>query len=244
VNCWHLGYADRFKNNPIFSKEVREAYSGGNPVLLMDELESPLHKRKSCVIGVQFMGDLFHPDVPFYMIDEAYAIMRVSMLLNKYVVLTKRPDIAQEYFESIPPVNSSLNVRANPDNIIFGVSVENQKAADERIPLLLQIPAKKRIISVEPLLGNIDLRYIKVFMDKCEPLIIDTTRGLNKINNIIIGCESGPKRRPCNLEWVRSLVNQAKSADVKVFIKQLDINGKVEHDINKFPKDLRIQEKL
>ena len=62
------------------------------------------------------------------------------------------------------------------------------------------------------------------------------------IHQVIVGCESGPKRRPCKLEWVRDIVQQCKAANVKVFVKQLEINGKIEHDMSKFPKDLQIQQ--
>jgi len=62
------------------------------------------------------------------------------------------------------------------------------------------------------------------------------------INWVIIGCESGANRRPCKLEWVESIVEQCKSADVAVWVKQLDIGGKVVKDIKKFPEHLRIRE--
>lgn len=62
------------------------------------------------------------------------------------------------------------------------------------------------------------------------------------ISLVIIGCESGPKRRPCKVEWVRDLVQQCQATNTAVFVKQLSINGKVEHDIEKFPEDLRVRE--
>ena len=156
-------------------------------------------------------------------------------------------------------------------NLYLGVSVENQKAADERIPILLQIPAAKRFISIEPCLGDINLEQVvqrcagekgceyvgvaKIFNNprkiggiccpncgKNHTFVCDLMLG--KISQIIIGCESGQKRRPCKIEWVRSIVQQCQAAGVKVFVKQLDINGRVSHDMNEWPEDLRIQEKL
>ena len=59
---------------------------------------------------------------------------------------------------------------------------------------------------------------------------------------MIIGCESGPKRRPCKIEWVRDLVRQCDAAGVKVFVKQLDIDGKVNKNPEEWPEDLRRQE--
>jgi len=114
-------------------------------------------------------------------------------------------------------------------NLHLGVTCENQRTADERIPVLLQIPAAVRFLSLEPLLEDIRLNPINFHY-----------KGF--INWVIIGCESGPGRRPCKLEWVRNIVDQCKAAGVPVFVKQLDINGVVEHDINKFPEDLKIRE--
>jgi len=127
-------------------------------------------------------------------------------------------------------------------NLWLGVTCENQRTADERIPILLQIPAAVRFISFEPLLEDIDFNLIE------RPNHFHSTpygwlKYFGKqIHWIIIGCESGPKRRPCKLEWVRNIVSQCKAANVPVFIKQLNINGKVEHNIEKFPEDLRIRE--
>ena len=59
---------------------------------------------------------------------------------------------------------------------------------------------------------------------------------------MIIGCESGPKRRPCKVEWVRDLVQQCRAANVAVFVKQLDINGKVSKNPEEWPEDLRVRE--
>lgn len=62
------------------------------------------------------------------------------------------------------------------------------------------------------------------------------------LNWVIIGCESGPRRRPCNLEWVKSVVDQCDAAQVPVFVKQLDLGGKVSHDMSEWPEWARRQE--
>ena len=59
---------------------------------------------------------------------------------------------------------------------------------------------------------------------------------------VVIGCESGPKRRPCPIEWVESVVEQCKEARVPVWVKQLDIGGKCVTDVGKFPEHLRVRE--
>ena len=110
-------------------------------------------------------------------------------------------------------------------NLYLGVSVENPVYWN-RAFILKDIPSAKKFISIEPLLG-----YMGAIQSE-------------NIDQIIIGCESGPKRRPCKIEWVRSLVEQAKEAGVNIFVKQLDINGKVSHDMNEWPEDLRLQEAI
>ena len=80
----------------------------------------------------------------------------------------------------------------------------------------------------------------------CEPLIgpIDLATGgeICLLSWVAVGCESGPKRRTCKIEWVESIVDQCRAANVPVFVKQLDLNGKCERDITKFPKHLQIRQ--
>jgi protein gp37 len=98
-----------------------------------------------------------------------------------------------------------------PANVWIGTSVENQAMADKRIPELLKIPARIRFLSVEPLLGPVDLHGL-------------STGGSiagNRISWIIIGGESGPKARPCHLHWIRDVLQQGAHADVPCFMKQL-----------------------
>nr|NIP28168.1 DUF5131 family protein [Phycisphaerae bacterium]NIU16026.1 DUF5131 family protein [candidate division Zixibacteria bacterium]NIW21377.1 DUF5131 family protein [candidate division KSB1 bacterium]NIP55642.1 DUF5131 family protein [Phycisphaerae bacterium]NIS52994.1 DUF5131 family protein [Phycisphaerae bacterium] len=107
-NCWHIKFADRHKNNPNISKDRRDAFAGGKPVLI--ELESPLKKQEPSRIGVQFMGDLFHKKVPFGFIDEVMKIIALSLCINKHTfqVLTKRPERMLEYFaRSIIPATEN-----------------------------------------------------------------------------------------------------------------------------------------
>lgn len=109
----------------------------------------------------------------------------------------------------------------NPDwplpNVWIGVSVEDQKAADERIPILLQIPAAIRFLSCEPLLGPVDLTGYCGFDagDKRGHL-----SNIERIDWVIVGGESGHKARPMAPEWAVSLHKQCKAAGVPFFFKQ------------------------
>jgi protein gp37 len=103
-----------------------------------------------------------------------------------------------------------------PHNIWLGASVEDQQRADERIPQLLAIPAKVRFLSVEPLLGPVDLSF-------AMPWQVNDERGIYKrgLDWVIIGGESGRNARPCSVEWIRDIIRQCKAAGVACFVKQL-----------------------
>ena len=111
-------------------------------------------------------------------------------------------------------------------NHYFGFTAENQECYDKRAISCRDLPKWANLwISAEPLLG---------------PLAIGSL--LNNLRWVVVGCESGPKRRPCKIEWVESIVEQCKAAKIPVFVKQIDINGACETDINKFPAHLRIRQ--
>ena len=121
-------------------------------------------------------------------------------------------------------------------NVWLGTSVENQQTADERIPHLLRVPAAVRFLSMEPLLGPIKLdpswlphRFNREpSCDHCEVCVgRDGWQNVRPdthgpfIDWVIVGGESGPGARPCQVEWIRDIVRQCKAAGVKCFVKQL-----------------------
>lgn len=115
-------------------------------------------------------------------------------------------------------------------NVHLGVSVENQKTADERIPLLLQTPAAVRFISAEPLLGHVMLRRLTArdhsLIDVLsgiawQPGYPDSARYVSTgLDWVIVGGESGHGARPMHPDWARSLRDQCKAAGVPFFFKQ------------------------
>lgn len=171
--CAHC-YAERM------SKRLagRCGYPKDNPfrvTLHPDKLEDPLKWKKPRRIFVNSMSDLFHEDVSDEFIFQVFNTMANAAWIcgHTFMVLTKRPERMKRILEAI---KDDLEEQAMPKklpngmtqqkmtfpfplrNIWLGVSVENQAAADERIPLLLQTPAAVRFISAEPLLGPLDLR--------------------------------------------------------------------------------------
>jgi len=200
-------------------------------VCIDDALTIPYHWRKPRMIFVNSMSDLFHPDVPFEFIDDVFAVMALCPR-HTFQILTKRTLRMVEYLSSRisngrPTDNIShcmerlLNYECGIaehswplPNVWLGTSVENQETADERIPHLLGCPASIRFLSCEPLLGPIDL-------SGWLPVDDPDARDGCLIDWIIVGGESGPGARPCNIEWIRNIVNQCNDAGVPCFVKQL-----------------------
>lgn len=109
-------------------------------------------------------------------------------------------------------------------NVHLGVSAEDQKTADERIPLLLHTPAAVRWLSVEPLLGKIYLNDPPPSLNRPSYFYgYQNFRPTDKhdIGWVVVGGESGPGARPMETAWLRSIVQQCRAASVPVFVKQL-----------------------
>jgi len=195
-----------------------------------DRLDQPLRWKKPRMIFVNSMSDLFHPDVPTGFIDSVFAVMELSRQ-HVFQVLTKRPERMRDY-----TIESRKHRRPLP-NVWLGVSVEDQAAADERIPLLLDTPAAVRWISAEPLLGPVDLTEIKVpsehdklnhsgfYPSRFNALTAEYDdkhyhQPPAAIDWVVVGGESGPKARPMQGDWARSLRNQCAIFGVPFLFKQ------------------------
>jgi protein gp37 len=151
-------------------------------------------------------------------------------------------------------------------NVWLGVSVEDQKTADERIPYLLASPAAVRWLSCEPLLGPINLRNVydqyRRFggeLDVLRGIVKGQCHTTGRVDWVVVGGESGPNARPMNVGWLRSIVDQCKAASVPVFVKQLGskpetftnhgrvlnavaLKSKKGGDMGEWPEDLRVRE--
>lgn len=183
-------------------------------------LGEPEKRKKETMIFVCSMSDLFHDGVTFKFLDHVYTIMS-GCPQHTFQVLTKRPQRALEYYGS---ENNPAMLYGYPlKNVWFGVSAETQGRADERLPLLFEIPAAVRFVSVEPQLGYINL-----------------SRYLDKLDWVIVGGESGRGARPFDLNWARAIREQCHEAGVPFFFKQggapdnaKDLDGAIYHS---YPK--------
>lgn len=154
-----------------------------------DRLEEPLKRKKPARIFVCSMGDLFHQKVDTVWIDRILEVM-AACPQHTFIVLTKRPENAEAKMYGVTPDNPcrELGGGDNLRNLWIGVSAENQKTAECRVPLLMQIPAVVRFVSVEPMLGPVNL-----------------TAWLKRLDWVIAGPETGPGRRCCSRSWLESL---------------------------------------
>lgn len=133
---------------------------------------------------------------------------------HTFIVLINRPKRMKKFVS----ITTQEDVAPHPwplPNVWLGLTVCNQAEADEKIPVLLGTPAAKRFVSVEPMLGPVDL-------DKNEflsPWRSQIDRDLPFIDWVICGGETGPGARPMHPDWVRSLRDQCQSAGVPFFFK-------------------------
>ena len=146
-----------------------------------------------------------------------------------YLWLSKRTERMANFILNSPTALSAVNCW-------FGMTGENQEWYDRRVPFFRTIRDRKILdvhlqpqhlwLSAEPLIGPLDLGDNPPF------------------GWVVVGCESGANARPCDIEWIRSVVNQCRKWDIPVFVKQ--IQGKDGHtcirDIAEFPEDLRIRQ--
>ena len=230
-NCFAKRFAYRLRG--------RCGYPEDDPfrvTLHPERLEEPLRWRKPRRVFVCSMGDLFHDDVPEDFINKVFSVM-LATKEHTYILLTKRPQRAYKYLTNPKTphlIVESLDVdlmdriaeryeEHQPfgefplNNAWLGVTAENQQAADERIPILLQIPAAVRFVSVEPMLGPVDLERQLGGAEESRRCL----NGWHGIDWIICGGETGPNARPMHPDWVRSLREQAVDAGVPFFFKSL-----------------------
>lgn len=211
-----------------YAKRIYERFHPGqsfNQVRCLDErLNDPRNWKKPARVFVDSMSDLFHPNIPNEFISRAFYVMR-SLPQHTFMILTKRAERMNTYFRDL--YNFWQGQLKILPNLWLGVSVEDQKTADERIPLLLQTPAVVRFVSCEPALEPIllqgwDIPYMRNYLSHryvTEPHV----RG--PLDWVIMGCESGPGRRPMRLDWARSMRDQCQEAGVPFFLKQAEIDG-------------------
>lgn len=232
-HCYAATMNHRFKG-PDYVK-------GADTPRLDEALLQPLKWKAARRIFVCSMTDLFMDEHTDEMIDWVFSVMALADW-HTYQVLTKRPKRMREYVEklnlrkrsavvqrllpSVPRGSKALEMVSLEElrpiepgplhNVWLGISAENQERADERIPDLLATPAAVRFVSAEPLLGPIKLGQKLCGERQARGFVAGP-----RINWVIVGGESGPGARPCDVAWIRSIKDQCAAAAVACFVKQL-----------------------
>ena len=265
LNCYAKEMANRLK---LMGAKHYQHHNPFGVRANLDSLYKPIRGKKGKRIFVCSMGDLFHEGIESQWRDQVIPSVAIQPK-HTFQVLTKRSGNMFNYMTGEGQlVAARAGVQSPIPNLWLGVTAENQDRADVRIPLLLKTPASVRFVSVEPMLEKVNiLPYIGYNAYKCScgwhetEMDIDLTgshqnrstrcyrcgsecEGYIACDWVIVGCESGPKRRECKIEWIREIVAQCKSAGVACFVKQVSIDGKVVKDWNdpRFPEDLKIRE--
>jgi protein gp37 len=203
----------------------------GKSALVESWLDAPLHWRKPQRIGVNFLGDMFAASVPDEWIDRVFAVMALCGQ-HTFYVLTKQAEKMRDQLtrlsKSIEPLESVAREMGYTfkfkdmtygrvcstlpfpfRNVRLGVSACNQAEFDARVDgPLVELAARgwRTWCSIEPMIGPVNYQI------RNAPLPEWT----------VVGCESGPARRPCPWTWVENVVKQCEAAGVKCWVKQLD----------------------
>jgi protein gp37 len=183
-NCYAEKFAERWRGISGHPYE-----QGFDLRIWHERLDMPLSWKKSRIIFVNSMSDLFHENVPDEFIFKVFETMRKASW-HQFQVLTKRPDRMKDIADHLKTI---------PSNIWMGVSVESQAWA-WRIDILREIQAEIRFLSCEPLLGPLNL-------------------SLDGISWVIVGGESGPGARPMFANWVRDIQSQCDRQQSAFFFK-------------------------
>lgn len=234
----YVGTTKKVKGKPVWTGKI-----GVAPDHIFT---APLRRRAPRTVFVNSMSDLFHEDVPDAVIDRVFAVMALSPQ-HTFQVLTKRSARMREYvsgftcdgprrFNVADAAARLMNDGENTHdavayapwplpNVWLGVSTEDQKRADERIPHLLATPAAIRFVSAEPLLGPIDFLKIPgggAFKQATSVIGAMTNTGWHHVGLhwVIVGGESGTGARPMHPAWARAIRDQCAAAGVAYFHKQ------------------------
>jgi protein gp37 len=245
-NCYAKTLHDMRHRARLAGKRVLPLYDQPFEVVQLrpHKLTEPLRWRAPKRVFVNSMSDLFHKDVPLDFLDKCFAVMAFARR-HTFQILTKRPHRMAAYMNAWANIHVDERLQDRWDaarrwlrevvpadmtpmrlpNVWLGTSVEHQAAADVRIPHLLNTPAAVRFLSCEPLLGPVALRGLI---------------GHGTLQWIIVGGESGPKRRELDLDWLRAIVDDARYLRAAPFVKQ-DSALKSEQR-GRIPDDLWIRE--
>lgn len=181
-------------------------------------MDRPLKLKKPSIIGVQFMGDWMHADIKTEWIDRILEVM-AACPQHTFLTLTKRPENFDEKLFEVTEDSPCRELGGGDylPNVWLGVTVCNQEEADRKIPILLSILGFKKWVSVEPILGPIDLqRYL---VPGADGMPGEVEKYQDYLSWVVAGGETGRGARPAHPVWFISLRDQCQSAGIPFFFK-------------------------
>jgi protein gp37 len=216
-NCYAERFSERFRGVPD------HPFSSGFDLTLRPErIEQPLSWRKTRMIFVNSMSDLFQKEIPRHFIDSVFNTMERADW-HVFQILTKRSSLMRKY------LRERYGTARGPRHIWCGVSIEDAQAKS-RLAHLQDAPASMRFLSLEPLLGPLG------------------QLDLTGIDWVIVGGESGPGARRMRIEWARQVRDQCVRQGVAFFFKQWGgarpkIGGRAldDREWNEFPEHLALK---
>ena len=206
VGCIKVSKACKF----CYMYRDRERY-GHDPKIVVrtkpNTFNAPLKWKEPMLIFTNSWSDFFIAEADNWR-EDAWNVIRATPQ-HQWQILTKRPERIKECLPD--------DWGSGYPNVWLGASVEDQENAELRIPILIDIPAKIRFLSVEPLLDKVDLSKW-LTNSKLSWIITGGESGNGSVPN-----EKGVKYgyRECKIEWIKEVVSQCKANNIAVFVKQL-----------------------
>ena len=190
------------------------------------------------------LADVFDNAVDPQWRADLFALIAATPNLD-WLLLTKRignvRGMLAELAHGNDPDLSLLDMMPLP-NVWLGATVVNQEEADRDIPKLLAVPAAKRFLSIEPMLGPMLLPFERMREWNRIALMNQQEHAVLRIDWVIVGGESGPGARPMSPDWARSIRDQCEEAGVALFVKQMGGSRDKRGELFDLPDDLRIRE--
>lgn len=220
AHCYAKPFAKRLAGAGIKGYDKKDPFA---VTLHPHKLDEPYHWRKPRLVFVGSLGDMFHQSISTSHIEQMFKVME-ECPRHIFQVLTKRPTRMAQYAN-----------RDWPKNVWLGISVEDDRV-DERLRYIRPwdfgspgLPCEPRkFLSWEPAIGDVQGWYWR--------------RTLPDLNWLVIGCESGPKRRPFENRWAVLVIEECRALGVPVYVKQIPVKGKVSKDPGEWPEELQVQE--
>ena len=222
--CWARAMATRFWKG--WGLDEKEPFK---PTWHEDWLEKPERWRTPRVVFCCGLGDLFAEGVEDWMIEQVWYTICVCPQ-HLFILLTKRPERMLRWSQVNKPCRWFPTYHEGwPENVIVGVSASTQADLDARLPVLLEVPAVRRMVSLEPLLEGVSFHWVGAYEQAGWKPPVNHLDGLRGLDWVVAGGESGPGARRDDADWYRVLRDECAGAGVPFFLKQMWVDGKLAH---------------